>query len=116
MRAMTTKKKIKRNEYYEGIKAGLEEALAWAEGKDVPVTVREVKLPAPPKAMSGRQIAALRTKKMGVSQAVFARLINASVQTVHAWEQGRGRPSGPTLRFLRLLERRPELVREFGVE
>ncbi|HUO10423.1 MAG TPA: hypothetical protein VM008_19105 [Phycisphaerae bacterium] len=41
-------------------------------------------------------------------------MINDSVQTVHAWEQGRGRPSGPTLRFLRLLERRPELVREFG--
>lgn len=50
----------------------------------------------------------------GGEQAVFARLINDSVQTVHAWEQGRGRPSGPTLRFLRLLERRPELVREFG--
>jgi putative transcriptional regulator len=108
------KKNAKRNEYYEGIKAGLEEALAWAEGRDVPVTIREVELPEPPRAMSARQIARLRTEKMGVSQAVFARLINASVQTVHAWEQGRGKPSGPALRFLRLLEKRPELVREFG--
>ncbi|HUO10422.1 MAG TPA: hypothetical protein VM008_19100 [Phycisphaerae bacterium] len=65
---MTMKKRINRNEYYEGIKAGLEEALAWAEGKEVPVTIREVELPEPPKAMSGRQIAALRTKKMGVSR------------------------------------------------
>jgi putative transcriptional regulator len=107
-------RKMKRNEYYKGLKAGLEEAMVWPKGGEVPVTNREVELPEPPKAMSGRQIAALRTKKMGVSQAVFARLMNASVQTVHAWEQGRGRPSGPTLRFLRLLERRPELVREFG--
>ena len=107
-------KKKKRNEYFEGIKAGLEEAIAWADGKDVPVTIREVELPDPPKPMTARQIAALRTSKIQASQAVFARIINASVQTVHAWEQGRGRPSGPTLRFLRLLERHPELVKELG--
>jgi putative transcriptional regulator len=105
-------KKPKKNAYYTGIKAGLEDALAWASGKDVPVTVREVEIPAPATPMTPRQIAALRIKKVRVSQAVFAGLINASVQTVHAWEQGRGRPSGPTLRFLRLLERRPELAKE----
>jgi putative transcriptional regulator len=113
---MTMKKKKKRSEFFDGIKSGLEDALAWAQGKDVPVTVREVELPDPPAPMSARQIAALRTKKVGVSQAVFARLINASVQTVHAWEQGRGRPSGPTLRFLRLLDKRPDLVKEFGAK
>jgi putative transcriptional regulator len=107
-------RKQKRNEFFEGIKAGLEEALAWADGKDVPVTVRQVELPDPPKPMTAHQIAVLRTRKVRASQAVFARLINASVQTVHAWEQGRGRPSGPTLRFLRLLERHPELVHELG--
>ncbi len=104
----------KRNEYFEGIKAGLEEAIAWADGRNVAVTVREVELPDAPRPMTARQIAALRTRKMRASQAVFAKLINASVQTVHAWEQGRGRPSGPTLRFLRLLEKRPELVKELG--
>lgn len=100
--------------FFEGIKAGLNEAIAWAEGKDVPATIREVELPDPPAPMSPRQIAALRKKRVHVSQAVFARLINASVQTVHAWEQGRGKPSGPALRFLRLLEKRPELIHELG--
>jgi len=104
----------KKNEFFDGIKAGLEDALAWSEGKDVPVTMREVELPDPPSPMTPRQIANLRMKKVGVSQTVFARLINSSVQTVHAWEQGRGRPSGPALRFLRLLEKRPELVRDLG--
>jgi putative transcriptional regulator len=105
-------KKKKRNEFYEGIKAGLEEAIAWADGKDVPVTIREVELPDAPRPMTARQIATLRTRNVRASQAVFAKLINASVQTVHAWEQGRGRPSGPTLRFLRLLEKHPELIKE----
>jgi putative transcriptional regulator len=102
----------KKNPYFDQIKTGLEEALEWAKGGDVAVTVREVELPDPPKPMSGRQIAALRTRKVRVSQAVFARLINASVQTIHAWEQGRGRPSGPALQFLRLLDKRPDLVKE----
>jgi putative transcriptional regulator len=103
-----------RNKYYDGIKAGLEDALAWASGNNVPVTIREVEMPKPAMPMSPRQIAALRTKKVRVSQAVFAGLINSSVQTVHAWEQGRGRPSGPTLRFLRLLDKRPDLVKELS--
>jgi putative transcriptional regulator len=107
-------KKRKHNEFFEGIKTGLEEAIAWADGKGVPVTIREVELPDPPKPMTGQQIAALRTRKVRASQAVFAKMINASVQTVHAWEQGRGKPSGPTLRFLRLLEKHPELFKELG--
>ena len=107
-------RKNRKNEFFDGIKAGLEEAIAWADGKNVPVTIRQVELPDPPKPMTPRQIAALRTRKVNVSQAVFARLINASVQTVHAWEQGRGKPTGPTLRFLRLLDRHPELIKALG--
>lgn len=105
--------KKKKNEFFDGIKTGLEEAVAWAEGKPIPVTARDAELPPPPKPMTPREIANLRVKKVGASQAVFASLINASVQTVHAWEQGRGKPSGPALRFLRLLDKRPELIREF---
>jgi DNA-binding transcriptional regulator YiaG len=60
------------------------------------------------------QITALRKKKVRASQAVVARIMNASVQTIHAWEQGRGQPSGPALRLLRLLDKRPDLIREFG--
>ena len=104
--------KKKKNEFFEGIMAGTREAIAWADGKDVPVTIRHVELPDPPTPMTPRQIASLRVKKARASQAVFAGLINASVQTIHAWEQGRGRPSGPTLRFLRLLEKHPELIKE----
>jgi len=105
-------KKKNQNEFYDTIKSGLEDALALTRGNKVPVTIREVEIPDPPKPMTPREIAALRANKAHVSQAVFAKMINASVQTIHAWEQGRGRPSGPALRFLRLLQKRPELMRE----
>ena len=100
--------------YYDEIKTGLADALDWAQGKHSTVTIRDVELPDPPRPITPRQITALRKKKVRVSQAVFAGIINASVQTVHAWEQGRGQPSGPALRLLRLLDKRPELIREFG--
>jgi putative transcriptional regulator len=107
-------KKVNSNMYYDEIKTGLADALDWAQGKHSTVTIRDVELPDPPRPITPRQITALRKKKVRVSQAVFAGIINASVQTVHAWEQGRGQPSGPALRLLRLLDKRPELIREFG--
>lgn len=108
------KKTKRRNEFYTGVMGGLQDAVAWAEGRDVPVTVREVVLPDPPRAMPAAEIVRLRSRKLHVSQAVFARLLGASRQTVHAWEQGRTRPTGPTLRFLRLLDTRPELVQDLA--
>ncbi len=107
-------KKMKNNAYFNEIKTGLHDALNWAQGDHSTVTMRDVELPKPPRPITARQIANLRKKKVRVSQAVFAGIMNASIQTIHAWEQGRGHPSGPALRLLRLLDKRPELVREFG--
>ena len=47
--SMIMAKRAKRNGFFEGIKAGLEEAFAWADGKAMPVTIREVELPDSPK-------------------------------------------------------------------
>ena len=94
---------------FRRIKAGVEDAIAYVHGQRT-LTVHEVELPDPPKPMTPRQITTLRAKKLRVSQQVFARMLNASPQTVHAWEQGRARPTGPTLRFLRIVERNPDLI------
>jgi putative transcriptional regulator len=99
----------KKNKFFEDIKAGLIEAIEHAEGKRI-LTSRDVEIPDPPAPMAPRRIAALRKKRLGVSQAVFARMINASVHTVHAWEQGKTRPSGCAVRFLELLDRKPEIL------
>ena len=47
-----------------------------------------------------------------VSQSVFARLTNAAPQTIHAWEQGRAKPSGSALRVLHIFDEKPEIARE----
>lgn len=100
-----------KNEFFDGLRGALEEGLdALRKGKVL--TVREVRLPPQPKPMSPRQITRLRKGKLRVSQRVFARLANTAPQTVHAWEQGRARPSGSALRVLHIFDDRPEIARE----
>jgi len=45
-----------------------------------------------------------------MSQSVFASVLNVSLRTVQAWEQGRNRPCGPALRLLWLLEAKPDML------
>jgi DNA-binding XRE family transcriptional regulator len=47
---------------------------------------------------------------LGVSQAVFADLLNVSLSTVRAWEQGQRRPHGPSLRLLEVAEEEPRAL------
>lgn len=74
------------------------------------LTVRDVTLPDPPRSMSAQEIVALRVGKLRVSQRVFAGLLNASPTTVHAWEQGRKKPSGIALRLLRVVQSNPGVL------
>jgi len=41
--------------------------------------------------------------RLGVSQAIFSRLLGASVDLVVAWEQGHRSPSGPASCLLELM-------------
>jgi putative transcriptional regulator len=100
-----------KNDFYDGLVSALEEGVdALRKGKVL--TIRAVHLPPPPKPMSARQIRSLRSKKLRVSQRVFARLTNTAPQTIHAWEQGRSKPSGSALRVLHIFEDKPEIARE----
>jgi putative transcriptional regulator len=56
-------------------------------------------------------VRALR-RRLGMSQAKFARSFHLSVGTVRDWEQGRAAPDGPARVLLRLIERNPEIVLE----
>ncbi len=47
---------------------------------------------------------------MGLSQAVFARVLNASSDTVKAWEQGKRQPDGMALTLLEIAERHPKVL------
>lgn len=73
--------------------------------------LRTTVLPRPPKPLSPKQIAKLRSD-LNVSQAVFAKCLNISVKTVQSWEQGLGRPSGASLKLLSIARRDPKILLE----
>jgi len=99
----------RRSAYFEGIRAGFEEVVeSFDPGRKLPRRV--VRLPEAPPEISGQQIASLRQQKLHMSQSVFASVLNVSLRTVQAWEQGRNRPCGPALRLLWLLEAKPDML------
>ncbi len=54
---------------------------------------------------TAEEIQALREREQ-VSQAVFARYLNVSKDSVSQWERGEKHPAGPSLKLLSLIERR----------
>jgi len=49
-------------------------------------------------------------KRLGKSQAEFARMIGVSVSTLQNWEQGRRKPVGPARALLRVAAASPKVV------
>ena len=92
------------NEAFESIKAGLEEAIAFAKGKDTGAVVHHIEVP-------DVNVAAIR-RETGLSQGEFARSIGVAKGTLLNWEHGRRRPTGPAQVLLALIAKRPSVVRE----
>lgn len=71
------------------------------------VTMREFdRLRLPPiEPLAPDEIKQIR-ESSGVSQAVFAKLLNTSLSTVQKWEIGQKKPTGTALKLLRLVQRR----------
>jgi len=92
------------SEAYQSVRHGLEDALAYAEGRRDGAVAQDVRVPEP-------DVAAIRARS-GLSQTAFARSIGVAVGTLRGWEQGRRRPEGPARVLLALIEKRPSLVQE----
>jgi DNA-binding transcriptional regulator YiaG len=69
------------------------------------MTVREVEIPDPPK-YTGADIKESR-RKLGVSTALFARLMGVSAKLVEHWEQGRRVPAPLACRLLERINAEP---------
>jgi putative transcriptional regulator len=100
--------KSKRKPLAERLKTGLTEAVQFAKGE---LTLRTVEVPAPPPEIIAKDVTSLRAKA-GMSQAVFARVLNVSTKTVQSWEQGERKPSHAALRMLQVLREKPMFVFE----
>ena len=68
-------------------------------------------LPPPIKPIKAKEIVAIRNK-YGVSQAVFARLLNVPKVTEISWEKGRRKPTGAALRLLDLVRKKPSILQD----
>jgi DNA-binding transcriptional regulator YiaG len=64
------------------------------------LTSRSATVDAPP-PIDRESVVSLRTQ-LGVSQPVFAKLLNASAPLVKKWEQGTRKPAGPAARLLQM--------------
>lgn len=56
-------------------------------------------------------VLAIRTR-LGMTQDEFAKAFEISIYSIRDWEQGRSRPDSSAQTLLRLIERRPDMVRE----
>lgn len=104
-------KKVKRNIAQE-IREGLEEVLAYKQGK---ITLRSaiVEAPEPPSVYKPQEIKKIR-ETGHYSQGVFAMVLNVSVKTVQSWESGERKPSHAALRLLEIVDKgiyRPDMQR-----
>ncbi len=75
------------------------------------ITMRTTTVALPPRVESilPQEVRAIR-RKLKVSQAVFARLLNVPVVTEASWEVGRRNPSGAALRLLQIAKREPQVL------
>lgn len=93
---------------------GLQEALEVRRGNAQPARrVRRISardaVVQPPRQYEGEGIQRIR-ERLGLSQSVFAQVLNASPETVKAWEQGKRQPDGMALTLLEVAETHPEAL------
>jgi putative transcriptional regulator len=88
----------------ERIIEGLEQAVAWSRGEDVPAQVTLVHVPE----IDVREV----RRRMGLSQTQFATKFGLPPATLRNWEQGRVRPDAPTRVLLAVIDKYPESVED----
>jgi putative transcriptional regulator len=72
---------------------------------------KTLKLPPRIKPIKAKEIMAMRNK-YGVSQAIFARLLNVPKVTAISWEKGRRKPTGAALRLLDIVRKNPSILQK----
>jgi len=82
----------------------LKEAIAWAQGENVPARVTKVEVPT-------TDVKAVR-RKLRLSQSQFATKFGFQPATLKNWEQGRTRPDGPARVLLAVIAHHPEAVED----
>jgi putative transcriptional regulator len=99
-----------RKPLFERLKTGLEEAILHAKG-EITLKTTTLELPDPPPQVGAAELTQLRLES-GMSQAVFAQVLNVSPRTVQSWEQGTCKPAQSALRLIQVFRQDPASVLE----
>jgi putative transcriptional regulator len=86
---------------FKELNANLKEAVKVAKGTSAPKSVYVVLSPA--------EIKAIRAS-VRMSQAIFARSFQLSLDTIKGWEQGKRKPDAAAANYLRMIQADPEYV------
>ncbi len=81
------------SEYFESIKKGTEEALAWKQGKKTGARLRQY---------TAMDVAKIR-KNANMTQKEFSESFSIPLSTLRQWEQGKRVPQGPAQTLLRII-------------
>ena len=92
---------------FDELRQSLVDARAYEQGK--PVNLRTREIPPPPRPLKAAEIRRIRLA-LNASQAIFARFLNVSPNTVESWEQGVRKPDQAALKLLTIAKRNPEAV------
>ena len=92
------------SKFYGDLVEGLNEAIAFASGKDTGARVHKIEVPV-------IDVAKIRAQT-GLSQSQFAKSIGVAKGTLLNWEHGRRHPTGPAQVLLAMIARRPSVVSE----
>jgi putative transcriptional regulator len=87
-----------------GIRRGLQQALAYARGE---ADARRYRVHVPVHV----DVRAIR-RKLGMTQGEFAGRFGFSVNTLRHWEQSKRRPEGPARAYLLVIDRAPRTVQK----
>ena len=99
-------RKIRAKVFYD-VHRSLAEAVAYEQGK--PVNLRTKEIPPPPRPLTPTEIRRIRLA-LNASQALFARFLNVSPNTVESWEQGVRQPDQAALKLLTIAKKYPQAV------
>ena len=94
-----------RKPLFERLKTGLEEGIRHANG-EITLKTTTLEMPDRPPEVDAKELTKLRLKN-GMSQAVFAQVLNVSTKTVQSWEQGQRKPSQSALRLIQVFRQNP---------
>ena len=87
---------------FEGLKASILEAIAFAEGDEAKAKVHEIEVPVV-------DVKAAR-QNLHMSQNEFATVLCIPVSTLRKWEQGQRRPDAATRLLLQIIVHEPRAV------